>query len=282
MWGRHLPRPAPRRILLTLTALLIVGGLIPSSARGSGHAVRPDNVAPRVWHATEDGERTSFIVILREQADLSPVTPLATPTARGATVVGRLRETARRTQVGLRSLLDRRGVSYRAFYVVNALVMTADRQLVAELATRPEVDRIVANPTVRIAPPEPLPIHTVLAPSGVEWGVAQVNADDVWALGHIGQGVVVAGQDTGYDWDHPALIEQYRGWDGASVSHDYNWHDAIHTNEHGTNVCGVDSPEPCDDHGHGTHTMGTMVGDDGGDNQIGVAPGAEWIGCRNM
>ncbi|MGD1992194.1 MAG: S8 family serine peptidase, partial [Anaerolineae bacterium] len=44
----------------------------------------------------------------------------------------------------------------------------------------------------------------------------------------------------------------------------------------------VDSPEPCDDHGHGTHTMGTMVGDDGGDNQIGVAPGAEWIGCRNM
>jgi subtilisin family serine protease len=28
--------------------------------------------------------------------------------------------------------------------------------------------------------------------------------------------------------------------------------------------------------------MGTMVGDDGGSNQIGVAPGARWIGCRNM
>ena len=28
---------------------------------------------------------------------------------------------------------------------------------------------------------------------------------------------------------------------------------------------------------HGTHTMGTIVGDDGGANQIGVAPGAKWI-----
>jgi uncharacterized repeat protein (TIGR01451 family) len=28
--------------------------------------------------------------------------------------------------------------------------------------------------------------------------------------------------------------------------------------------------------------MGTMVGNDGGSNQIGVAPGAKWIGCRNM
>ncbi len=48
------------------------------------------------------------------------------------------------------------------------------------------------------------------------------------------------------------------------------------------NPCGSDSPEPCDDFGHGTHTMGTMVGDDGGSNKIGMAPGARWIGCRNM
>ncbi|HXV75778.1 MAG TPA: S8 family serine peptidase, partial [Candidatus Polarisedimenticolaceae bacterium] len=38
----------------------------------------------------------------------------------------------------------------------------------------------------------------------------------------------------------------------------------------------------CDDFGHGTHTMGTIVGDDGATNQIGVAPSARWIGCRNM
>ena len=31
-----------------------------------------------------------------------------------------------------------------------------------------------------------------------------------------------------------------------------------------------------------THTIGTMIGDDGAGNQIGMAPGAKWIGCRNM
>src|SRR5205085_7688764 len=47
-------------------------------------------------------------------------------------------------------------------------------------------------------------------------------------------------------------------------------------------VCGTDSVLPCDDSGHGTHTMGTAVGSDGGTNKIGMAPGAKWIGCRNM
>ena len=45
-------------------------------------------------------------------------------------------------------------------------------------------------------------------------------------------------------------------------------------------VCGSPSLEPCDNNGHGTHTMGTMVGDDGGGNQIGVAPGARWIAAK--
>ena len=67
----------------------------------------------------------------------------------------------------------------------------------------------------------------------------------------------------------------------AFADHDYNWHDAIHDAYPG-NPCPSDSPAPCDDYGHGTHTMGTMVGDDGGSNQIGMAPGARWIGCRNM
>ena len=99
------------------------------------------------------------------------------------------------------------------------------------------------------------------------------------APGYTGQGAVIAGQDTGYQWDHPALKDQYRGWNGSAADHNYNWHDAIHATG---SSCGADSPCPCDDNDHGTHTMGTMVGDDGGANQIGMAPGARWIGCRNM
>jgi subtilisin family serine protease len=114
----------------------------------------------------------------------------------------------------------------------------------------------------------------------IEWGVNMIRAPEVWAEGFDGQGVVIAGQDTGYDWDHPALINHYRGWNGSVATHDYNWHDSIHNSS--GNPCGNDSPQPCDDHGHGTHTAGTFAGSDGGANQIGVAPGAKWIGCRNM
>ncbi len=259
-------------VLLLLTLLTQLAPAPPAPAR-------PANVAPAVWQATANGGQADFLVVLAEQADLSGAERLTTQAARGRFVVERLRETAQRTQAGLRALLERRGVDYQPFYIVNMLRVTSGRSLLTALAARPEVARIVANPRVRAdLPPLPTGPNPTL-PAAVEWNVQWVHADDAWALGYTGEGVVVAGADTGYDWDHPALLAQYRGWDGATVSHDTNWHDAIHS---GGGSCGPDSPEPCDDYGHGTHTMGTIVGDDGAGNQVGVAPGARWIGCRNM
>ena len=99
-------------------------------------------------------------------------------------------------------------------------------------------------------------------------GVQYTHAPDVWNLGFTGQGIVVAGADTGIRWTHNALKPHYRGWDGQNADHDYNWHDSIHDSV--GNPCGNDSPEPCDDHSHGSHTVGTLVGDDGAGNQIGM------------
>ena len=84
----------------------------------------------------------------------------------------------------------------------------------------------------------------------------------------------------GVRWTHNALKPHYRGWDGVNANHNYNWHDSIHDSV--GNPCGNDSPFPCDDFFHGSHTTGTAIGDDGMGNQIGMAPGAKWIGCRNM
>jgi len=98
-------------------------------------------------------------------------------------------------------------------------------------------------------------------------------------LGHTGKGFTVAIADTGIQWDHPALQPQYRGFVDGVIDHNYNWWDAVHTTG---SRCGASSQVPCDDNGHGTHTTGTAAGDDHGSNQIGVAPGAKWIGCRNM
>ena len=152
------------------------------------------------------------------------------------------------------------------------LWVRGDINIVQQIAQRPDVGHIYANPKVLLSMPEPDPTITINTPNAIEWNVSKINADDVWAEGYTGQGAVIGGQDTGYQWDHPALINQYRGWDGTTASHDYNWFDAT----------GLSPDTPVDPHSHGTHTMGTMVGDDGGSNQVGVAPGAQWIGCRNM
>ena len=234
-----------------------------------------------------NGDEVDFLIVLAEQADLSHIAALGTKEAKGRAVYDALRAVARRAQAPLRAELDTLGVPYRSFYIVNMLAVRGDASLAQLVATRPDVARLEANPAVRIDPPvseSELGLRPGVATS-IEWGVERIRADDVWALGHTGQAIVVAGQDTGYDWDHPALKAQYRGWGGTVASHDYHWHDAIHGDDPHTvpgNPCGFDSPVPCDDDGHGTHTMGTMVGDDGAGNQIGVAPGARWIGCRNM
>src|SRR5206468_1046938 len=86
--------------------------------------------------------------------------------------------------------------------------------------------------------------------------------------------IVVANIDTGVQFDHPALVRQYRGNNGdGTFDHNYNWFDPA-------SVCGFPSVAPCDNVFHGTHTMGTMVGDDGAGNQIGVAPAARWIAAK--
>lgn len=200
-----------------------------------------------------------------------------------ARLVAFLREQAERSQAGLRAELDARGIAWRGFWIADAIAIRMDAAQLAWLASRDDVVRVYHDALSRRLDPaesgEPAP----RAPAAVEWGVERIRAPEVWAAGVTGEGVVIAGQDTGVRWDHNALKRQYRGWDGNSADHDYNWHDAVHqTYGAGGNPCGIDSMVPCDDHSHGTHTVGTVIGDDGGDNRIGVAPDARWIACRNM
>lgn len=238
-----------------------------------------EKVDPWVIETAAQGE-TEFLVYLTQQADVSAAASLPTKLEKGRYVQEMLYNLAQRTQGPLLAELSRLGVAHRSYYIANMVWVRGGQEVIQSLAQRPDVAHLYANPAVKLAtvPVETSP-QTPEATEAIEWNILKVNADDVWAAGYTGQGAVIGGQDTGYDWDHPALINQYRGWNGSSADHDYNWHDAIHVTG---SICGADSPVPCDDDDHGTHTMGTMVGDDGGTNQIGMAPGARWIGCRNM
>lgn len=262
-----------------LALSLIIGCTASSPLRGAAP------VDERVFAGKGPGETASVLVVMREQADLSGAEAIADPEERRRFVFEALSARAALSQRAVRERLDRAGARYRAFYLVNMLEVEADRNLAGALALRSDVSSIAANLPASL-PPGPLveaPERpaSLSAPVSIEQNVTKIRAPEVWNRGFTGQGIVVGNADTGMAWDHPALKPHYRGWDGTAVSHDYNWHDALHDARTG-NPCGSDSPAPCDDDGHGTSTTSLVLGDDGAGNQVGVAPGARFIGCRNM
>ncbi len=191
--------------------------------------------------------------------------------ALGRDVVGQLTARADASQGSLRSWLTARGITFHSFWIANALKLTADKATLTEIARRPDVDRVLPDrvyslPPIRKAAAIPRPRTT-------EWGLDNIHAPQVWStFGVRGENIVVGSIDTGAQFDHPALVNQYRGNQNGSFDHNFNWFDP-------TGTC---TSTPCDDVGHGTHTMGTMVGDDGdpGGNQVGVAPHARWITAK--
>lgn len=267
--------------LTSLILLLVIVMPAISTPRTALAAPWQDKVDPWVLATAATGE-TEFIIFLAEQADLSQARQLTTKFEKGAYVYERLTEVARRSQGPVVAELASGAVEYRPYWIANMIWARGDLRMVSRMAQRADVAHIYANPWVRLEGPvgevAGVPPQAV---NKIEWNISKVRAPQVWAAGYSGQGAVVGGQDTGYEWDHPALKDHYRGWDGFTADHNFNWHDAIH--ESTDNPCGSDANQPCDDHGHGTHTMGTMLGDDPShSHQIGMAPGARWIGCRNM
>jgi serine protease AprX len=277
------------RFLFTLGALTLLAALpvllqgsAPTAFAAASFSAKIDS---HVLDATANGGRTSILLVLGQQANISGAAKLATKLEKGQFIFNAVRATAARTQPAVRAALDRLGLSYRAYYIVNLFaVENVTRSQVQQLAARPDIARIESDAPVRIPLPKPTLIESAgSAPQGIEWNISKINAPAVWAKGFKGQGIVYSNQDTGVQWDHPALKNQYRGWNGTTADHNYNWWDAIHAPiVPSPNPCGYSSPVPCDDYGHGTHTMGTGVGDDGQGNQIGVAPAAKWIACHNM
>ena len=254
-----------------------------SQSGPSDQAATATKIAPWVIDHTANGQQAEFFVVFADQADLSGAATLPTKNEKGRYVRDALWNKSQATQGPILQWLDERGLEHRSFYTVNAILVNGSREIAEALASRPDVARVEGNPQIQNSLPQPgtsveAPSQPQ-APETIEPGISYTHAPDVWALGFTGQNIVVASADTGVRWTHNALKPHYRGWDGVTGDHDFNWHDSIHS---GGGVCGPDSPQPCDDFFHGSHTTGTAIGDDGGANQIGMAPGAKWIACRNM
>lgn len=290
---------------LLLTLLLLIPGTAMAQAPEPDAGTQPRISDYLARQLTETDGPVSFLAIMADQLDVDATLAAAgiddgdgDPVRRGQVLYAALTTHAAATQADLRTFLDQQGAPYRPYYIVNMIQVEGDAQLAADLLARDDVARLVANPTIPqslfgaedFATALDYGWATVLnfpaaeATLAMPWGLGYTHADQVWDLGYTGQGVVIASQDTGVEWTHPALQLRYRGYDvgSGSTDHVYNWFDAWGTLDRPAR-CDPDPQVPCDDYGHGTHTVGTVLGNaQGTAPQIGMAPDASWIGCRNM
>ena len=210
-----------------------------------------------------------LFVIMKAQADLSDASQIKDIDARRTEAYKEMTQLANETQTDLRDTFDSLGVDYTPYYLVNAMEVRGGTLIRLFLLTRPEVDRVIHSPRLRPAQPvDAMSLSNMFgqgAPSGVQWNVSMIGADKVWGeFGVRGEGIVIGQSDSGVDVNHPDLKDSYRG---KTDGDDYNWFDPWYG---GTS--------PYDENGHGTHTLGTVLGQNG----IGVAPDATWFACMNL
>jgi len=265
--------------------LLLIGFLFSPQSGFSSQVNTKTFVDPVLADILEHNDFVDCLITFDKKANVYPARFLNTKEEKGQFVFDALQKIRDESQGAVLKYLDQENVVYNSFYVVNAIAAKLNMQQILRIAEYTEVKAIAYNPSVK-KEKHIVENHTFSKElPEPEWGLKMIQADSVWRLGYEGNGVVIGGQDTGYEWEHPVLKEKYRGLTDNDVDHNYNWHDAIReingANADSINPCGLDSPIPCDDNNHGTHTMGTMIGSDSM-NSIGVAPKSKWIACRNM
>ena len=209
-----------------------------------------------------NNETIAVIVHMKAQADLT-IMPKGTTKAEKLLY---LKEFAREHQAELLSYLrsqDDKIKNLRTFWIFNGMVLTTTKDLIKKIAQREDVDYVIDDFIVKIdtkVDPKQSQVDDTRAP---EWNITTVSAPQCWNDGFDGAGIITGNIDTGCEVSHPAFH-------GRWVSG--GWYDAVNGQS-----------TPYDDHGHGTHTMGTICGGDGNGsdpNDIGVAPGANFIAAK--
>jgi subtilisin family serine protease len=212
-------------------------------------------------------EIESCLLVMNSQANTAQLNyrlnlRSATRKERHQAVLSALKDEASSSQSEITNYLQERitqgGVKgFKVFWITNSILLNATKDEIRRIASRSDVETVHENYPVTLVDPV----------SVEEWSGDQVKNEscfsaigvrEAWSMGYNGKGRLVCNFDTGVDGDHEALSSNNGGTAEACWFHPY----------------GSDSPQ--DKKGHGTHTMGTMVGVSENDT-IGVAFGAQWI-----
>lgn len=135
--------------------------------------------------------------------------------------------------------------------LVNAVTARLPEEQVAGIRLDPEVAYVEMDQVFTVIPP------ATSAEYAASWGVQQIGAEVAAQNGVKGAGIKVAVLDSGIDYNHPDLKDNYHG--GYNFAYDNN--------------------DPFDDSliGHGTHVSGIIAAEGNGNGTVvGVAPEA-WL-----
>lgn len=229
---------------------------------GAQHArafASASKLTPAAQHALAVLPAHQMIGVVVHLLDQRDLTGLQDPSG-----LSNLQRTTIAAQAPLRAWLAQREADGQAsdvtpFWIFNGIVLSASREVVAELARRPDVDFIELNQTIS-APPQ---VPGTLDSAPIADNLIAIGVEQAWQRGITGQGVVVAVLDSGVDMTHADLAARWRGGSNS-------WFDPY----------GEHRDEPLDVNGHGTQVLGVILGGDASGTRIGLAPDAQWIAAR--
>ncbi len=251
-------------IVLLVIACMAVAGSIEPELVGLMHSSTDTDLIPVfvVVHGQVDGNWINSATMGMDRAE------------RQQFAVSALKEMAQVSQQGVLEQLK----IYNAdnvtditpLWLANSIYCQATPAVIKALAERTDVvviERGAGDVTSGLIEPvevrDPTPEE---AGKGLAWGVAKINADDAWAAGYEGNGIIVAVIDTGVDYYHTDLVTNM-------------WHDTPGGQHFGYDFYDGDT-DPMDSYGHGTHCAGSIAGDGAAGTETGVAPQATIMALR--
>ena len=238
------------RLLLTAVFVSLLGISLPATG-----ATLDPRLQSLIASPAPDGE---IPVIVTFRGGVEPMALRDEAGQRQPRLASLLKERAASSQKAARDFLRSRNVpDIKDLNIINGLAFTAGVDTLRALAERADV--VAMSYDEVLYPPEIVPALTTGA---AESNISLIRAPELWGLGYAGQGIVVATMDTGVDATHPDLAFRWRGGSNS-------WFDP--NGEHST---------PADVDGHGTSTMGVILGGNADGSYIGVAPEARWIAVK--
>ncbi len=248
-------------VLLTTVAIAVAGSISPDLAV--------------IMAGSNDIDLIPVFVLARGQVDrdwVNSVTNGMDREERQQFAVSAMKDIAEVAQRGILEELDTFNTNradIHPLWLANAVYCEVTRTQIRQLAERSDVVLIEGAACPDAGLSEPVDVHESTPEEldkGLAWGVEKINADDAWALGYEGEGVIVGVIDTGVDYNHTDLVTNMWHDTPAGLHLGYDFYDG--------------DTDPMDDYGHGTHCAGSVAGDGDAGTETGVAPSATIMALR--